>query len=267
MLEQAFIDFGYTKEEYEKIRNSDILINYSADALSNNFEQITNFFQSKGFTNYDIIKMTIKFPSLFTLTVENIKGKYDDMKSFGFSEEQLIAIIKLFPKLFSYSSQSIINKFDQLKKFRYSQNAIMLMIRIHPALISYDIENIKQKLEAIESLGYKKEEVTKMTTEFPQLFSLSIENIGEKTKFYDSIGMHSLAVIKPKYNMQSVKLSYARYMFLKRRGKVIDMTNYSVLFVNNKQFERMYGITSQELLDMYNYEELLKEERKNERTI
>ena len=82
--------------------------------------------------------------------------------------------------------------------------------------------------------------------------------------------MHELAIVNPSYLMQSVSLSYARYMFLKKRGIKVEMSNYNKLFIENKQFERAYGITKEELLEKYDYNEFLElkeKEGKNNRVI
>ena len=53
--------------------------------------------------------------------------------------------------------------------------------------------------------------------------------------------------------MQSLALSYARYMFYKDKGIKIYESNYNKLFIEQKQFEKQYGITNQELLERYEY--------------
>jgi len=53
--------------------------------------------------------------------------------------------------------------------------------------------------------------------------------------------------------MQSVNLSFARYMFYKNKDINIDMSNYRLLFINQKEFIKKYGINNKELLDLYNY--------------
>ena len=88
----------------------------------------------------------------------------------------------------------------------------------------------------------------------------------QKIEFYDSIDMHELAVVDSKQLIQSVSLSYARYMFCLSIGVEIDMTNYTKLFMNNKKFEKTYGVTKEEILEKYNYDEYLKE-KENGRTI
>ena len=105
-------------------------------------------------------------------------------------------------------------------------------------------------------LGYTKEEVIKITKTFPQIYSLSIETIKQKIEFYDSINMHELANLDARQLMQSTALSYARYMFYKEEhGIIVDISNYSKLFICQKKFEQQYGITKETILEKYNYEE------------
>ena len=41
----------------------------------------------------------------------------------------------------------------------------------------------------------------------------------------------------------------------------IDMNNYRKLFIGNKQFEKIYGVTKKELLEKYDYEKYLEENK------
>ena len=117
------------------------------------------------------------------------------------------------------------------------------------------IKKVKENYDFLLSLGYSKEDVIKMTKSLPGIYSLSIENIKQKIEFYDSIGLHSLAIDDTKKLMQSTKLSYARYMFYKEKGIIINEKNYGKLFINQKEFEKVYGITKESLLEMYPYED------------
>ena len=57
--------------------------------------------------------------------------------------------------------------------------------------------------------------------------------------------------------MQSVELSYARYMFFKDIGIEISENYYQMLFINQKDFIRMYKINNQELRKLYNYDDYI----------
>ena len=89
----------------------------------------------------------------------------------------------------------------------------------------------------------------------PSLYSLSVENISQKLKFYELIGLREMCINDASRLMQSVDLSYARYKFLENREIFITMQNYKLLFRNQKQFEKQFGITKSEILELYKYEE------------
>lgn len=176
----------------------------------------------------------------------------------GYSEKEYVKIVNTYP-IKNMKPETLIRRvkdnYDFLISLGYSKKEIIKMTKRVSAIFGYSIENIKQKIENLEELGYSREEVIKMTKNLPSIYGFSIENIKQKIEFYDSIGLHSLAIVAPKNLMQSTKLSYARYMFFKEKGIVIDETSYRKLFVNQKQFEKQYGLTKNEILQKYPYEE------------
>ena len=101
----------------------------------------------------------------------------------------------------------------------------------------------------------------KLTVSLPQLYSLRINNIRQKLEFYESIGLREICIKDAKQLMQSVDLSYARYRYLEDRGVTITRKNYRLLFKGIKYFEKQFGITKSQLLELYKYEEE-KERRK-----
>ena len=54
-------------------------------------------------------------------------------------------------------------------------------------------------------------------------------------------------------------------MFFKDKHVKVSMDNYRLLFTCNKIFEKRYGISKEELIEKYNYEEY--KEKENGRTI
>ena len=262
MLEQAFLDFGYTKEEFERIRNTFPVINLRDETLLNNFENITKFLLNNGYTKADIIKMAKLFPSLFGIGTQSLRKKVEFMISLGYERENVLKMTKRLPALFGYSIENIKQRIEDIKIFGFTKEEIIQMTSISPAIFSYGIDSIREKMTDLEALGYTKKEVIRMIKLFPALLGSGIESIREKVKFYDSINMHELLIVDPKDFMQSTKLSYARYEFYKVKGIKIDMTNYRKLFLGSKRFEKQYGITKEELLEKYKYEDYIKTESK-----
>ena len=54
-------------------------------------------------------------------------------------------------------------------------------------------------------------------------------------------------------------------MFYKNIGITINIDNYKKLFMAEKKFVKQYGVTKQQLIEKYNYDEY--KEKKNDRII
>ena len=208
--------------------------------------------------------MTKSLPAIYGYSKDSIKEKILGLEKLGFSREDIIKMLKFLPPIFGYSMDNINKKLTDLEELGYSREDIIDMIKAFPTIMGYSIDNIKKKFDDLEKIGFSEDEIISMTKSLPALLGLSIENIKEKIEFYDSIGMHDLASHKPRYLMQSVSLSYARYQFYLSRGITIRMDNYKRLFISNKDFLKQYLVTKTDLLNMYRYED---REKKNERVI
>ena len=151
-----------------------------------------------------------------------------------------------------------------LCNFGYTKEESKEILNTYP-LNACKPETLKKKIEEInmymEKLGYSKEEVIKMTKSLPTIYGLSIDNIKQKIDFYDSIGLHELAINDTKKLMQSVSLSYARYMFYKEKSIEITDRSYKKLFIGKKRFEKAYGITKEELLEKYDYQAYIQQKK------
>ena len=227
MVKEYLLKLGYSHEDIEKILSSYALKNLKEDTLLIHIKNNYNLLISLGYSHEDVIKMTKSFPNLYGLGIENIKQKIEDLVSLGYNRADVIKMTKTFPSLYSYS-----------------------------------IENIKQKIEDLVSLGYSHEDVIKMTKTLPSLYSLSIENIKQKTIFLKEINLDFIVVDDTKKLMQSIDLTYARYMFLREKGIEITKDNYKRLFYGAKQFEKQYGIDKSTLLEKYSYQEYINNKNK-----
>ena len=219
-------NFGYTKEESKEILNTYSLNTYKPETLKKKIEEINMYMEKLGYSKEEVIKMTKSLPVIYSLSIDNIKQKIEDIEKLGYSKAEVIKITKSMPSLYGYS-----------------------------------IDTLKQKIEDMEKLGYSRAEVIKMTKSLPAIYSYSIDNIKQKIDFYDSIGLHELAINDTKQLMQSVSLSYARYMFYKEKNIEITDKSYNKLFINQKQFQKAYGITKEELLEKYDYQAYIQQKK------
>ena len=85
MLEKEFLEFGYTKEEYEFIRKSYSIYNYTDETLLKKFKEITQFFILLGNSKEEIIKITKMCPQIYGYSTENMKQKISDLILLGYS--------------------------------------------------------------------------------------------------------------------------------------------------------------------------------------
>ena len=220
MVKEYLLNLGYSEEDIETILNSYALKNLKEDTLLIHIKENYNLLIFLGYSHEDIVKMTKSLPALYSYSIENIKQKIDDLISLGYSHEDVIKMTKFFPSLYGLN-----------------------------------IENIKQKIDDFISLGYGHEDVIKMTKTLPTLYGLNIENINQKLTFLREMHLDFIVVEDTKKLMQSIDLTYARYMFFKEKGIEITKDNYRRLFYDAKRFEKQYGIDKSTLLEKYNYQE------------
>ena len=222
----------------------------------------TKYLLSFGFTYDDIIKMYEKSSTVANLTTKNIKRKISDLNAIGFTDKNIIKMSKVSPVILTLSVENIISKIKLFLELGFNKEETLSIILKYPQALTVSIDNIINKFNCIISLGFTKEEVIFMVKRYPPLLSLSIENINSKVQFYDSIGFHDVIIRKPLYLMMSVRLAYARYIFLKENDVNFDKNHSSKLFLSNNQFEQTYSISNETLLEMYDYDKRQNKEMK-----
>lgn len=163
------------------------------------------------------------------------------------------------PAIYAFGTANIKEKMEEIEKIGYTKEEVIKITKSIPKIYALKIEGMKRKFMFLQSLNYTKEEVIKMTTILPALYEISSENAKEKIVFYESIGLRNMIIRDTRQLLQGIDLTYARYQLLKQKGIIIDMTNYRLLFLTQDKFEKRYGATKKELLELYPYS---KEENK-----
>ena len=254
-------NLGYTNEESKEILSTYPLNTYKPETLKKRIEEINMYMEKLGYSRAELIKVTKSLPTIYGLSIDNIRQKIEDMEKLGYSKAEVIKMTKSLPSIYCLSIDNIKKKIEDMEKIGYSRAEVIKVTKSMPTIYGYSIDNIKQKIEDMEKLGYSKEEVIKMTKNLPAIYSLNIDNIKQKIDFYDSIGLHELAINDTKKLMQSVSLSYARYMFYKEKNIEITDESYKKLFIGQKRFEKVYGITKEELLEKYDYQAYIQQKK------
>ena len=231
----------------------------SIDTLSNKILLLNNMF---GYSKKDIIKIGKYFPQIYWYAIDNIEKRIVNLVLLGYTREEVIKITRAFPKIYSLGIDNIKDTIDGMINLGYSNDEVLVMTKRFPSLYSFSIDTIKLKMDELMSLGYDIDDVKKMTVDFSGLYGFSIESLREKKEFYDLIGIGDIFRVSPKMLMQSISVSYARYMFYKDNGIDINMSNYNMLFVGQKQFENKYKITKEELINLYSYDSYVDKDKK-----
>lgn len=265
-IKKYMLEYGYNEKDIEKILNTYPLYTSKCETLLNNIKDITNLLSILGYTKKNIIKMTKLYPTLFSYNIYNVKKKIDDIITLGYTESEVIKMAKCSPSLLGYSIDKIKQKINDLVSLGYTKLDVINMTKFAPSLFTRGINNVKKKFDNLVDLEYTKEDIIKMTKLFPALLTLNINNIKQKFDFYKLIDIDNQLIDNAKLLMQSVELSYARYRFYESKSIEINAENYRKLFIGQKQFEKTYGISKKELLEMYDYNEFIKE-KNNDRTI
>ena len=214
---------------------------------------------SLGYTEKEMEKMYDRFPSLLTYSINTIKEKQDFFISLGYNKKQIHKMTVILPALYSLSKENIKSKIDDLIGIGYRKEEIIIITVLLPMIFNYSTKNIKDKFDLLQEFGYSKEEAIKMTIKLPSLLGYSIKKTKQKMDFLKSIGIIMINPEDAQELIICVELLYARYMFYKASGLEINKDNYQLLFLSSKQFNSLFYIKKQELLEKYNYEEYLKE--------
>jgi len=262
MILKLLKKYGYTDIQAKKIISNPTLDRMSNEKLLHSIEEKYLFLKSLEYTDEQIIKMIVSYPTIYSYSIHNMKSKIEDMKSLGYDKKDILKMLLFFPNLFGYGMANMRQKIDDMESLGYTKKEILRMTTFSPVIYGYSTDNIKNKINDIESLGYTRGEVIKITVNLPSIFGYSTENIREKILYLREIGLEDVVVLDPKKIMQSVDLTYARYRYLTEElGLTLDMLNYRYLFEGEKSFVRKFKISKGELLEKYNYE---NEVRKND---
>lgn len=256
MLEECLSDFGFNKSQINHVLNSYSIYKSNKFTIYNLISSNNEWFISHGFSKQEIIKMVAIVPSIYAFSSSKIEIKYNYFISFGYTEEQTHKIFSRTPQIIGLSIENIESKINNYNKLGIPKEDIIKMSLMFSGFYSISEDNVNNKIKDLINLGFTYEQVIKMIKLFPAILSLSIETIKEKIDFYRELNILDFIIENPKCLMQSVNLSYARYMFyLMEKNDVINSNTSRRLFVGDKQFSKQFKVTKKELLKRYSYEE------------
>ena len=115
MLEEYMLSLGYSKEDVEAFKTNYSLERTTEKTLANNIKNIFVFFSSYNYNEEQIIKMTTKFPSICSYSLDNIKSKMNELISLGYTEDVVLNMIRKQPSIIGLSKDTFNKKINEIK--------------------------------------------------------------------------------------------------------------------------------------------------------
>lgn len=226
------IELKENKDLIELFVKNPRIVSYDNNTINDKIK----WFSEKGYSLTDALKVLTGAKSVISLDY-NLDGNMDNKYKFllntlGYKPEQIIYITTVYPEYYTLSNELIINRLNNLCNLGLDKNIVKIVF-------------------------YK----------FPQIVSLKEDNINNKYELLSKLNMLNIFIEKPKYLMQSLNLTSIRYDYLINKGIKVDNTCYKKLFLSSKKFKKSYGVTNEELLNLYKKEGNYNEQRRNKKSI
>ena len=143
-------NLGYTNEESKEILSTYPLNTYKPETLKKRIEEINMYMEKLGYSRAELIKVTKSLPTIYGLSIDNIRQKIEDMEKLGYSKAEVIKMTKNLPAIYGYSIENIKQKIEDVKKLGYSKEEVIKMTKSMPSLYGYSTDTLKQKIEDME---------------------------------------------------------------------------------------------------------------------
>lgn len=179
-----FYDKGYNKEEIIKlITKAPTILTLDYESPKSNIEQKYNYLKNElKYTKEEIINITTRFSVYYTLSLNTIKKRIDNLKRIGYNMDIIKVIVYKFPQIISLK-ESTINQ-----KYNYLEEIDMLEVFIEkPLCLMQSLELTKARYEYLTN---KKIEVNKnsysklflCSKKFKKVYGIDNEELLKKYK-------------------------------------------------------------------------------------
>jgi len=229
------------------------------------------YLESKITDKTKLIAIIKKTPSLLSFSIETLKEKFNWFYQKGYTEEQTIKIIckakTILTREFVQNNNSDSNvekKYKYLhEELKYTKEQIINITYLYPEYYTQSLDTIKERIKNLLRLGFDDNAVKTLFYKFPQIISFKESTMKKKYNYYLNLDMLEIFAKSPKYLMQSLDVTEARYTYLINKGLQINKYNYKKLFISDKKFKLTYGIDNESLLKLYSEKEGYYEQRTN----
>ncbi len=278
--------FEFTNNEIENKKIVDSLHNISEKEIDEKIAFLkTNFNLSDG----DIKRIVKQLPTILRLQNDNINEKLESLtKKFNLTKEEADKMFRDQPSLMSFTPKTLDEKVDFYKsKFNVNDSEIDKLVRNFPTFLCFSENLVNQKVEAYENLfSLSNDEMETIFKAQPNILSINLSSLEEKQKVFSKLNLSheyltatpmiftsptkslelkykmfyslspSLKFLKYPWYLQSAEKSYARLNFLSSRENKVKT---SVALISEKNFQKLYNVTSATLMEEYPLDDTAKE--------
>ena len=248
------------------------LLLLSKNNIEDSLEYLNSYFRDINLKeNKDLIELFVKNPRIVSYDNNIINDKIKWFSKKGYSLTDALKVLTSAKSVISFDYNldgNMDNKYNfLLNTLGYKPEQIIYITTVYPEYYTLSNELIINRLNNLCNLGLDKNIVKIIFYKFPQIVSLKEDNINSKYELLSKLNMLNIFIEKPKYLMQSLNLTSIRYDYLINKGIKVDNTCYKKLFLSSKKFKKSYGVTNEELLNLYKKEGNYNEQRRNKKSI
>lgn len=249
-----------------------ILLLLSKNNIEDSLKYLNSYFKDINLKeNKDLIELFVKNPRIVSYDNNTINDKIKWFSKKGYSLTDALKVLTSAKSVISFDynlNGNMDNKYNfLLNTLGYKPEQIIYITTVYPEYYTLSNELIINRLNNLCNLGLDKNIVKIIFYKFPQIISLKEDNINSKYELLSKLNMLNIFIEKPKYLMQSLNLTTIRYDYLINKGIKVDNTCYKKLFLSSKKFKKSYGVTNEELLNLYKKEGNYNEQRRNKKSI
>lgn len=167
------------------------------------------------------------------------------LEAFGFTEKDIKKMVKTMPAILNYTADRTNNLLQNLIDFGFNKQDVIKMVVKLPNILAFTAERTNSLLQNLIDFGFNKKDVIRMVVKMPSILSYTAERTNSLLCLFEEIGFDVRE--KPSNLMFSPQLFRGRLIFLRSQGIAPQKKN---MFLSNKQFEDMLGITRAELIEL-----------------
>ncbi|KAL6181797.1 hypothetical protein ACLB2K_048446 [Fragaria x ananassa] len=162
-------------------------------ALENDAKSVLECFRSHGFSEEEILTLTMKLPTLYTYDAEKkIKPKLEFLKSVGFSELDIAKVVSSEPYILTRSLKNqIIPSIEILRRVLGSEEVVVKVVKRCYRILEKPLDKLlEQNIDALSSNGVPQSLISKLLVIHPAVLLLSPYQVSEGIAFVKGLGFN-----------------------------------------------------------------------------